>query len=154
MEASNHVRAAKQRSGFTLLELLLVVSLLAVVAVIVAPPAGAWLDRMAFKDSAKRLAAALRLARVDAMRQSAIMEISVTPNQSEVLIGRQRLPIQGGGVVSYLGTALNSQTQQGGVIRFYPDGSADRGLVVLKADNAIVQVTIHPVTGRVNLAWH
>lgn len=145
--------ASNKKLGFTLLELLLVVALLAVVAVVVVPPAGAWLDKMAFRDSAKRLAAALRLARVDAMRRGVILEIYPAPKRTGVMVGKQRLDIQGRGVVSYLGPAIGIETGRESAIRLYPDGSADRGLVILKANNANAHVSIHPVTGRVKIDW-
>lgn len=153
MGASSQMIASNRKSGFTLLELLLVVALLAVVAVIVAPPAGAWLDKMAFRDSAKRLAAALRLARLDAMRRGVIMEINLAPKRTGVLVGRQRLEIQGGGIVSYLGSATGIEVGKESSIVLYPDGSADRGLVILKANSANAHVSIHPVTGRVEIDW-
>lgn len=59
-----------RRSGFTLVELLLVVMVLGVVAGVAAPKYRAAMDGIALETAAKRLAADLRYARQEAMRRA------------------------------------------------------------------------------------
>ena len=61
-------RAARACSGFTLLEALVTVAVIAVVIGAAAPAYGTWTDRQRVESSAARLAATLGAARADAIR--------------------------------------------------------------------------------------
>lgn len=65
----------RQRSGFTLLELMTVIALIAIIASIALPNFLSWLPRRKMTSAARETLSALRLARLTAVRENAIVSV-------------------------------------------------------------------------------
>lgn len=76
---------APQESGVTLLELLIVISILSLMVGLVAPQIGHWLDDWKLESAAERIAQTLRYARVRALYEQRYYLVEIRENQVRVL---------------------------------------------------------------------
>lgn len=72
--------------GVTLLEMLVVLTLVGLLAAVVAPSVGAGLETVRLRSSAERLAASLKLARDRAVRSRHYVEVTLNPSSRRVAI--------------------------------------------------------------------
>lgn len=72
--------------GVTLLEMLIVMTLVGLMAAVVGPSVGAGLDTLRLESSAERVAASLKLARDRAVRTRHYMEVTVDPESRRVAL--------------------------------------------------------------------
>ncbi len=78
------LRRGTKNAGVTLLEMLVVVTLVGLLASVVAPSVTAGLETVRLRASAERLAASLRLARERAVRTRHYLEVTVDPQSRRV----------------------------------------------------------------------
>lgn len=138
-------------SGFTLLELMIVLMLMALIAAVTMPIFGSGVSSTALRGAARELAAGLRLARGQAIAQRtqaaltldvAARSFSVPPDPRVHALPR--------GIDLKLFTAQNDiVNDQIGAIRFYPDGGSNGGRVTLAAGARKYDVDVDWLTGRV-----
>jgi general secretion pathway protein H len=137
--------------GVTMLELLVVLTLMALLAAMVMPLFSGGVSGTDLKTAARDVAAGLRLARdrAIAQRSEAMLELNldartfrVSPDQ-----GSHRLPEK---IELKLYTAqrdlLNDKV---GAIRFFPDGGSNGGRITLAAGEHKYDVDVDWLTGRV-----
>ena len=74
------------KAGFTLLEMLVVLVLIAVITAVAVPVAGAGIQTLRLQSAARHVAAALRLARGRAIRSQEIHLVSLEREQSRVTV--------------------------------------------------------------------
>ena len=139
-------------TGFTLLELIAVLLILALVAVIVVPSLGGG-AAIELESAARSLAAGLRQTRNHALNdnRSAILALDVDKREFELPgEGRaRRLPER---VDIVLFTARSEQLGENrGAIRFFPDGSSTGGRITLSVDGMRYLVDVDWLTGRVSV---
>ncbi|MGI9375008.1 MAG: pilus assembly FimT family protein [Tsuneonella suprasediminis] len=115
------VRPLRAQAGFTLIEALVVLAILALAAGVAFPSVEAAQHYQAFSDGATRFEAALRGARAQALRQGVSVHFTLSTDRRAFSTGdvRDSLPH---GVV---GSVPN------GAITFYPDGTATGGEVAV-----------------------
>lgn len=145
-----------QRSrGFTFLELLAVLAILALLIGLVSPQLYGGLERERFRAAMRSFAAALRLARSAAVTDCQPVRVLVDLEQGRWwLEGGNR----GGGWPP--GTRLTDATlvwpddgRRRGYLVFYPDGSSSGGrLVLMDRRGRTFAVNIDVVTSRVEMA--
>lgn len=150
------MRATRTRiqAGFTLLEILVVLTIAALLLVVVPPMLNGSMESAEFKSSVRDLAAGMRLA-----RSSAIVE-----NRSVAVIldvKDRSFQITDSGEIRHfpqdLSVTLNTASSEmidenRGAIRFFPDGSATGGSVVLQAKNQALEVSVDWLTGRISIS--
>jgi general secretion pathway protein H len=139
-------------AGFTLLELLAVLLILAMVAAVVVPSLGGG-AAVEVKSAARSLAAGLRQTRNRALNdnRSAILALDVAKREFR-LPGEQRAHRLPERVHITLFTARSEQlSEQGGAIRFFPDGSSTGGRITLSIDSLRYLVNVDWLTGRVKV---
>jgi general secretion pathway protein H len=149
-----HRRKASPRSasaGVTLLELLIVLSLMALVSAIVLPLFGSGVSTSELKAAARELAAGLRLARSDALAKRQETRVLLDLEHKTFRIERDArthaLPNQ---IELKLFTAQSDLVSEtSGAIRFYPDGGSNGGRVTLAAGERKYDVDVDWLTGRV-----
>ena len=146
-----HPVAQSRESGVTRLELLIVLSIMAVLAGLVLPMLGSGVSSGELKAATRQVAAGLRLARSEAV---------ATRNETRVLLDLERrtfrvdpdvrehaLPRQ---IDLKLYTAQSDiVSDKVGSIRFFPDGGSNGGRVTLAAGERKYDVDIDWLTGRV-----
>ncbi|MEO7134099.1 MAG: GspH/FimT family pseudopilin [Vicinamibacterales bacterium] len=137
--------------GVTLLELLIVLSIMAIIAAMVVPMLGNGVSSSALKSAARQVAAALRSARSDALVTRQETRVVLNLEQRTFQIDRDprqhALPNQ---VEMKLFTAQRDIVDEKvGAIRFYPDGGSNGGRVTIAAGERKYEVDVDWLTGRV-----
>jgi len=152
--------SAKNQSGFTLLELLVVLVLLGIIAVLVAPGLGGSLDNAKLKTASRELLAALRVQRSAAITQGKIITLSFTRDEPSYRIDGELVILAAGLSVVY--QAATGTTSDGGLgqqlpdggnnhLVFYPDGSSSGALLQLRLGEGLRYIRVDWLTGAVSL---
>jgi general secretion pathway protein H len=143
--------AARAAPGVTLLELLIVLSIMAFVATIVVPMLGGGVSTSELKSAARQVAAGLRFARGQAIVQRGdallIMDLEartfIVPPDVRVHRLPEKLDIK-------LYTAQRDFVDEKvGAIRFFADGGSNGGRITLAAGERKYDVDVDWLTGRV-----
>jgi general secretion pathway protein H len=144
-------RSRKAESGFTLLELMAVLAVLAFAATLFLPRAGGARDRVVLRAAALDVASAARTARTAALRSNRAQLLSIDSEARRYWIEGVRHPHRvPSGVALSLETPL-SDGEPG--IGFRPDGSATGGKVRLSAPGASAVIEVDWLTGRTSARW-
>jgi general secretion pathway protein H len=143
--------ARSARAGFTLIEMLVVLALMALIAGIAIPILGPGVSTAELKSSARKVAAGLRMAREDAVATRTDTRLVLDLEHRTFQIERDThvyaLPR---GLELKLFTAQNDIISESvGAIRFYPDGGSTGGRVTLAAGERKFEVDVDWLTGRV-----
>ncbi len=144
-------RRRGQARGFTLLEMLIVLVLMAIIASIAIPIFGPGVSTTELKRSAREVAAGLRLARSQAIAQrtEAVLELDVTA-RSFWVPPDTRLHTMPEGIELKLYTAQRDLVNERvGAVRFFPDGGSNGGRITLAAGDRKYDVDVDWLTGRV-----
>ena len=139
-------------AGFTLLELLAVLLILALVAAFVVPSLGGGAG-IELKSAARSLAAGLRQTRNQALNdnRSATLALDVAKREFR-LPGEQRARKLPERIDIVLFSARSERLSAArGAIRFFPDGSSTGGRITLSSDTLRYLVDVDWLTGRVNV---
>lgn len=149
-----------RQTGFTLLELLVVLVLLGIIAVLVAPGLGGSLENAKLKTASRELLAALRVQRSEAIAQGRIITLRFTSDESNYRIDGEPVNLSEGlSVVYQTATGTVSQGVQGSALpvtgnndlAFYPDGSSSGALLQLRLGEGLRYIRIDWLTGAVSL---
>jgi type II secretion system protein H len=85
--AGNSARGARQsQAGFTLLELVVVLSILALLAGLVLPGVGRWVDDWKLRGAAERVAQTIRYARTRALYEQRTYLVELDPSENRVRV--------------------------------------------------------------------
>ena len=144
--------SAGNNFGFTLVELLVVLAVLALALAVVSPSLTGAIDSVRFKSAQRDLVSALRYARSRAVnsQQATSVEINVKQGTMQVA-GKQRTLSVPDDVVLTLVTAQREQlSAYEGAIRFYPDGSSTGGQVRFSQDDQVWSISVDWLTGRIS----
>lgn len=139
--------------GFTLLELLVVISVLAMALAIVPPMLTTATTSAEVKSAARELASALRHARSRAIARG--QELAVTVNvrsrryQITGMPGEHALPARLD--LKVYGDASESPDDDTGGIRFFPDGSSTGGRISVAGGQRSMLVEVDWLLGRVSI---
>lgn len=140
-------------TGFTLLELLVVLLLLALVYAMAVPMFSAGLPGTELKGATRQLAAGLRQARGQAIKrkEEAVLVLDVEKRNFMISGDRRRynLPMK----LDFSLFTAQSELQPGGVgaIRFYPDGSSTGGRITVAAGIRKYDINVDWLTGQVTI---
>ena len=135
--------------GFTLIEILIVIAIMAALAVIVAVQVVGKLENVKVATAGKDIMAALRYTRGQALvtgePQSLVINVEtgsyVAANKPEVILPKE-LKAQ-----IYTGEVLNEKT---GAIRFFPDGGSTGGKIMVSAGGRMWTVRVGWLTGDID----
>ncbi len=142
---------ALRQSGFTILELLVVLAIIAIAYAVAGPLVSTGVTGTELKASARQLAAGLRKARSDAVahRHDAVMTVDVEGRQFQ-LSGDPQIYKLPKSVEVKLFTAqselVNGTT---GSIRFFADGGSTGGRITVSAKARNYDVDVNWLTGQV-----
>jgi len=140
-------------SGFTLLELLIVLAIAAAAFAMVGPQVSSGLSTMKLNTAANDMASALRFARsraVSSIREAEFF-LDVEGHRYRVT-GRQKEYRVPESIHLKLLTAESEILDEGkGIIRFFPDGSSTGGRVTLEAGARKRLVDVNWLTGHITI---
>lgn len=152
--AQRQLRHTAER-GFTLVEVLVVLAVIAMAAVVAWPRAHGARQRLALEAAAIDLASEMKSARATAIRTNSEQTLAIdTAARHYIRDGWTAARLLPGQFDVALDTIRSEQTgPAAGRIRFYPDGSATGGRVILGSGSRRVIVAIDWLTGgaRVSL---
>jgi general secretion pathway protein H len=132
--------AGRHASGFTLLEMLVVVAITALIATIVVPNLMGSLQMLDLQQSTRLLEADLRVARGTAMRTGQKVDLEATNHGREYdWIGGSR----------FLPAGITLTMSNPYVV--YPDGSVQNAAITLTARHRRYAVNVDPVNGSVTV---
>lgn len=149
-----HLQSGGQR-GFTLLELIVALSIGALLMALVATSLSSSASKVEMRSAARRMATALRYTRSQAivLREEQVFEITVDPEGSSYRVpGKERdyeLPKAIG--VTLTTAEMELTGDQSGGIRFYPDGSSTGGSITLTTEDFEQTLDVVWLTGEVTL---
>ena len=140
-------------AGVTMLELLIVLTIMAFVAAIVLPMVGGGVSTSELKSAAREVAAGLRYARGQAIvqRGEAFLVLDINARTFTVPPDTRvhRLPEK---IDLKLFTAQSDLVSDKiGAIRFYPEGGSNGGRITLAAGERKFDVDVDWLTGRVTI---
>lgn len=140
-----------RQTGFTLFELIVAISLGAMVLGLSIPAFQNFYQSAQYRGAVSDVVSALNGARYKAIREGAFKDILINPKSHELVDGEQRSTLPEALQLEVLGSGeLNRDGF--GVIRFYPDGRSSGGAVKVSHPNGMeVQVEIDWLLGRVEL---
>jgi len=139
--------------GFTLVELVVVIMLIAIAMAMAATVLSAGLPGQQLRGSARELAAQLRYARAQAMvtGEPTVFQLDTRTREWQGPNRHQgRVPEQ----IEVIATVASSErpSPQVAAIRFFPEGAATGGRLVLKRNTAAWQIDVDWLTGEVGLS--
>ena len=146
-------RSMRQRSrGVSLLEMLLVIALLAAVSVLAATALSGGFRGIQLRSTAKDIASQLRYTRTQAIASGQPQRFTLNPEGHAWTAPNGR----GGQIppalrVTFTGAREVQPSADAGAIRFFHDGAATGGRVVLAIDDAAWQVDVAWLTGEVTV---
>jgi general secretion pathway protein H len=140
-----------RQAGFTLVELLAVLVLLAIAAGIAAAHLGGRHGGEALQATAHQLASRCRAARAAAIRQASERTVSIDIAGRLVTAGHGIPPLQIADTIAVASETSAAEQRARGVagIRFFPNGASTGGTVRLQTGRQAYEVRVSWLTGRV-----
>ncbi len=143
-------------AGFTLLEALAVLSILAIAAAVLMPRLGASRQGLAVQVAALELVSSLKATRAAAVATSQehrlVMDAGTRTYFAQGAVAPRPIPR----AVAMTFQLRNAADAKGNwaVIRFFPDGTASGGDIVLKSGTVKAGISVDWLTGRSRLIVH
>lgn len=137
-------------SGFSLLELLVVLVIVAMMATLIGVSISRSLTGAEVRTASRDLMAALRYTRGQAIlkRQEKTLSVDVEKRQYQAP-GKGTVELPEGMEIRLLTARTERTGESSGTIRFFPDGSSTGGKVTLSADEREWVVTVGWLTGEI-----
>jgi general secretion pathway protein H len=146
------VRQSPAQRGFTLLEIVLVMAIIALASVLAAAAMGGGFHSMQLSASARKIASNLRYTRAQAIATGQVQRFTIDPHaHTWVAPKSHRGDIPEALGVDFIG-AREVQPRAGtGAIAFFPDGASTGGRIRLRSGKAEWTVDVAWLTGQVTV---
>jgi general secretion pathway protein H len=134
-----------------MLELLIVLSIMALAAAIVVPMLGSGVSNTELRGAARQLASGLRLARSEAVaqRRETFLVLDVAGRRFKVDRDPQEHALPRGVELKLFTAQKDLVDDKVGSIRFFPDGGSNGGRITVGAGERKYEVDVDWLTGRV-----
>lgn len=145
-------RGAPRTTGFSLLEVLVVVTIIAAISLVLFGMISGGMDGLRLRTQAKELAAELRHARAQAIATGTVQRFIVNP-ETRTWKGAKARSGEIPKNLSVVFTGVRQvQTRKGeGTILFFEDGASTGGRIQLSVEKAAWNVDVAWLTGEVTL---
>jgi general secretion pathway protein H len=151
--ALNKLRPAAATSGFTLIEMMVVLAILSFALALVVGYRPLWSRGFALEATAAELASQLRLVRSEAIAANRPVVLAVDLAEHRYRPGSQPVrPLPADLSLQLLTITDERLAANIGGIRFNPDGSSTGGRIVLSNGHRRIAVGVDWMTGRVSIA--
>ncbi|KGI78562.1 GspH/FimT family pseudopilin [Oleiagrimonas soli] len=148
--ARHRVTGRAGASGFTLLEMLVVIILISIAATVVAISVTRGLTSARIRSASADLAAALRYTRAQAIVHGKQETLSVDVAQHTYQApGRPMVQLPGGMALALTSAVEDRVNAHTGNIRFFPDGSSTGGRITLSHGQREWHINVAWLTGSV-----
>jgi general secretion pathway protein H len=150
---TSRAEARPGAAGFTLLELIVTLTVLALALLLITGYRAPWSSALGLRGTAAELASGLRLARSQAIvgNHSVAVDLDLAGHRYRVGAGRPHaLPANLS--IELLTVAGENRGRTEGNIRFNPDGSSTGGRISLAEGRRRIAVGVDWLTGRVTVA--
>jgi general secretion pathway protein H len=138
--------------GFTLLELVVVLIVMALVAVVAAPPLMGRIGSVQARTAARDVATALRQTRSDAIGANVDLAFAVDIDAHTYAIeGRAPHRLPPDLAISLFTAEAERLGPTAGAIRFFPDGSSTGGEITLAGPAGTAVVRVEWLTGQIRI---
>lgn len=153
MKSGAHSCASGRVPGFTLLEVLVVLVIIAMATAMAAMAFSGGLDGMRLRSSSKEIAAQLRHTRTQAIATGRPQRFTIDPRGHRWQgSGNRHGKIPQSLGVDFIGAReVQPQAGEGGIL-FFPDGASTGGRVQLSVKRAVWRIDVSWLTGEVTLA--
>jgi general secretion pathway protein H len=143
----------RSEAGYALYELVLALAIFALVAAVVVPRIARAPGPIELRAATEAIAALLRTDRNAALRERRGVVSLVDLTQGVVISGSTgaRVQIPSGTKIEFVQSSREARAEGGG-IRFDPDGRSSGGVLTLKLDGTVKQVSVNWLTGGVLIA--
>ena len=140
-----------RRNGFTMMELLIVLTIIALVSVLALPIFGEGVSNSALKGGARELAAGLRFARSEAVatRRETFVAIDLAGRRFKVANDPVEHTLPKGAELKLFTAQSDIVNETTGAIRFFPDGGSNGGRITIASGERKFDVDVDWLTGRV-----
>ena len=148
-DAPARIRAA---AAFTLIEILVVISLVAGLTVILMMSMNGGMNGMRLRSEARTIASELRRARSQAISTGTVQAFRIVPEDRTWTGAKDRKgEIPKPLIVTFTGVRQVLERDGEGVILFFEDGASTGGRIQLKHERAALNVDVAWLTGEVSL---
>lgn len=138
------------RSGFTLVELLVAITIVGLVMTASVPASVRFYESMQYRQAIRDVITTLASARYRAINTGKAQDVLLNTETKVLRLGSdtQQLPAQFN-IVVHSARELNRDTE--GVIRFYPEGGSSGGEIdIAKPNRSGVKISVDWLVGRVS----
>jgi len=140
--------ATRLAAGFTLIEMLIVLTILALVSVVVVPLLARPPDTLRLEAATRDIVGALRLTRAAAITQNVEMTLIIDADKRTVESPAVQRKLLASDIVVQLKIAKPEQVASSrGGFRFFPDGSSTGGDLTLTMRDRKIRVCVNWMTG-------
>jgi general secretion pathway protein H len=142
-----------RRNGFTMMEILFVLAIMAIAAAVVVPMFGDGVSNTALKGAARELAAGLRYARSEAVarRHETFVAIDLAGRRFKVADDPAEHALPKGAELKLFTAQSDIVSGTTGAIRFFPDGGSNGGRITIASGERKYDVDVDWLTGRVTI---
>jgi len=139
--------------GFTLLELIVVMALMAIMMTLVPPLISNALPGTQLKSASRQLAAGLRYARNHALtvRKEATLTMDVEKHSYQITGKKKSYSISKDLNIELLTAESETSDENTGSIRFFPDGGSTGGRITISYGERAFGVDVDWLTGKVRI---
>jgi general secretion pathway protein H len=144
---STAARARAPDAGFALVELMLALSIAAMLVAIVLPDARRQLDAMTARQAAQDVAALLKADRNAAMREARRVTTRVDAASGSIVSGTSGRTMR---VPDAMTIRVENARGMSGFVHFHSDGTASQAALLLRSGELLYRIDVTPLTGHVS----
>ncbi len=141
----------RRTTGVSLLELMIVLTIMAIVAALVVPMLGGGVSNTELRSAARQLASGLRLARSEALaqRRETFLVLDVAGRRFKVDQDPKEHALPRDVELKLYTAQKDLVDEKIGSIRFYPDGGSNGGRITVGSGERKYEIDVDWLTGRV-----
>lgn len=143
------------KSGVTLIELVIVIAIIAIGALLLVPNMGPWIQNYRLRTAARDIVSTLRTAQMKAVSNNMTYQVSFNVGAGTYVLQRNTGGVwveEGAAQTLPTGIRINDPAPTNNPLTFSPNSSSNGGTVTVKnTRNSERKITVLPSTGRITI---